>query len=104
MNVTWERVAARMERRGDNEAFIEVALPYVRRVADEFRFFTVDDVSEEWVEDGCPGGGMASDPRAWGLVMRRARKLRIIEPTSHFVPSRNETCHGTPRRVWQAAR
>lgn len=98
---TFDRMLEAMERREDNERFINAVLPYVRSVALDRQFFTVDDVSREWFAGGCPGD-VASDARAWGLVMRRARKLGMIEPTGHFSPSENESCHATPRRVWRS--
>lgn len=58
----------------------------------------------ELIRDTAYGMGLskAFDDHAWGAVMRRAKKLGIIEPTSTLVPSRNPAHHAGNSRVWRS--
>jgi len=72
------------------------ALEAVRATARSGREFTVDDV---WPN---LAGGATHDLRAMGPVMKRAQRLRLIEPTGRFELARRISCHKCPRRVWRS--
>jgi hypothetical protein len=98
MTPLWERQLNRWE----NARFVDLALSYVQSVAMQQEFLTVDDVVNAWEFDGAPRDGTFSDPRVWGVVMRRAHRQGILIKTDHFKPSQNDTCHATPRRIWRS--
>lgn len=59
--------------------------------------FTTDDVL------ALSGDVGFHEPRAWGAVMRKARKAGICEPTGEQRTSTSARCHARPKRVWRRA-
>jgi len=43
-----------------------------------------------------------SDNRAFGAVMLKARKEKLIEPTDEFKPSNRKQVHRNPIRTWKS--
>jgi hypothetical protein len=43
-----------------------------------------------------------SDPRAIAGVFRSAARERWLTKTAFYQPSRDRTCHGRPKRIWQS--
>ena len=86
---------AQVEEHAD-PAWGESALEAVRTTAKKLTEFTVDDVWPNMM------GGETHDLRAMGPIMKRAQRLRLIEPTGGVVLARRVSCHKCPRRVWRS--
>lgn len=73
------------------------AIACIRRIAETFELFTIDDVSPLIgpVEEGV-------DPRILGPMLLDAAKLRLCAQTEDFMPSYRASCHHTPRRIWRS--
>ncbi len=41
----------------------------------------------------------APDARAWGSIVMRAAKARLIERVD-YAPNKSPSCHGSPKSVW----
>lgn len=42
------------------------------------------------------------EPRALGVVMRRAQKAGVIRPTDRYEPDRTPRAHARPKRIWRS--
>ena len=82
---------------GANSDWKSAAFEAVRKTAENFETFIVDDV---WGH--IEPGHATRDNRAMGPVMLRAQAAKIIASTDFFSRSRRVTCHQSPRRVWRS--
>lgn len=48
------------------------------------------------------GLAKAPDSRAWGHILRRAAKLKILKATDRYVATDHMGSHGRPQRVWKS--
>jgi len=75
-------------------------------VATKNRHFTADDVAEELASLDLPVEKpytiRTHEPRAMGAIFLWAKREKIAEPTSDFVPTRRAQGHAGPRRVWKS--
>ena len=75
------------------------AIPAIREALNrKGGFITTDDV---WTVLGLV---VPPEKRAMGAAMTRARRQRIIRPTSTYRKSKRPECHARPVRVWEDAR
>ena len=79
------------------EAWMDHAYQVVRYVAQTHNEFTADHLHHAGAHLGLP---QPPDPRAWGPVMMKARKVGIIVKTGKYKPSRRPTCHRRPIPVY----
>lgn len=42
------------------------------------------------------------EPRAMGVVMRRAQRAGLIRPTDRYEPDRTPGSHARPKRIWRS--
>jgi hypothetical protein len=84
---------ARVEEAAKEE-WKEDVLNAIRMLAEVREYFTSDDV---WMEVESP-----REPRALGAMMRQAKKLGWIEPTTSHVMSIRVACHRRPLRIWRS--
>lgn len=82
--------------RAADEAWMHAALQAVQDVAVRKAEFTADDVFE--ILAGMPV--QTHEARAFGAVIRLARKLEWCEPTWRYVNSRRVSRHRAPIQVW----
>lgn len=84
----------RVEEHG-NDAWFDFAWHVVQEVARTNGTFIVDAVWDA-------GLGKPPEARAIGVVILRAVRERLIEPTDEYRPSAQPGCHKVPRRVWRS--
>lgn len=48
------------------------------------------------------GGHRLIEPRAMGVVMRRAQRAGIIRPTDRYEPDTTPGSHARPKRIWKS--
>lgn len=48
------------------------------------------------------GGQRFVEPRAMGVVMRRAQRAGIIRPTDRYEPDTTPGSHARPKRIWKS--
>lgn len=78
-----------------NGAWLDFAWHVVQEVARANETFIVDAVWEA-------GLGKPPEARAIGVVILRAVREGLIEPTDEYRPSAQPGCHKVPRRVWRS--
>lgn len=59
--------------------------------------FMAEDVREFAEKNGCP---TPPDGRAWGGVVQRAMRDKLIERVG-FAPMKSRNCHANPKSVWR---
>lgn len=77
-----------------NEDWLKTAYEALIQLAFEKDRITSDDL---WERVGKP-----REPRALGVVMKRAAKVKIIVPTDVYTNSHRAACHARPVRVWES--
>jgi len=84
---------------GDNAepAWFQSALDTVKILAERKEPFTTDDV---WDLLKTRQTTETHEPRAMGAVMRQAKSIGLVAPTSEYRLSRRIECHQRPIRVW----
>lgn len=81
--------------RGVGDTWMDEAIAHIIAVCETRQTFLVDDV---WAA-GLP---RPREARAIGAAMTKARRLKLIEPTSDFKASAQPQCHRNPRRIWRS--
>ncbi len=95
-----ERVAAKglaMAANGAGPQKIADAVAAVLDVSRELGEFTSDDVRQ------LKGDFGFVEPRAWGVVMREAKKTGQVVPTDRYIRTGRVASHNRPMRVWRRA-
>ncbi len=75
--------------------WLGLAYKVARKVAENFRYFTTDDV---WKA----GLLKPDEPRALGPVMMSLERDGIIAPTHHFKTTAQPSRNGAPVRLWRS--
>lgn len=80
--------------------FLERAYECVVHVARRQKEFT-SDVPVAVLEETAPEL-KPHEPRAWGAVMVKARREKVIAPTDRYQPTTRKQGHRGPRRIWKS--
>ena len=81
------------------DEWIARAYMLIRTLAKYKEEFTADTVHIAAANVGMP---TPPDPRAWGPVMMKARRVGIIVKTGKYVPSERPACHRRPIPVYRS--
>jgi hypothetical protein len=85
-----------------NPEWSEFAFRCVSEVASTRSEFTADDIDDQIESYTAAGRPVTHEKRALGVVMTRAARAGLIQPTDRIIPSTRRKLHNSPRRVWQS--
>ena len=84
---------------GSHGAWCEDALIIVQWLAENQQEFTSDDF---WQACAVAGLEAPLEPRAFGPVMMRAKRIPIVEATDRFILCSRPSRNAAPIRVWHS--
>ena len=89
--------AIKQAAKGAGDEGITKAVKAVLQISEVREEVTTDDVRSRVGDFGF------REPRAWGVVMREAKKTGMIVPTDRYRKTGNVGNHNLPMRVWRRA-
>ena len=82
-----------------HEQWCEDALIIVQWLAENYEEFTSDNF---WHAAAVAGLDPPREPRAFGPVMMRAKRIPIVEATDQFILCQRPSRNAAPIRVWRS--
>ena len=77
--------------------WLDLAAAAIKHLAETRPAFTSDQVWQQ-----VAGASPPREPRALGVVMRRAAKAGLIEATGRWIASGRVAAHSNPKRIWRS--